>query len=113
VGGTSKAACTGRPRAHADYFEVIGKAAGDKDAITTRVAPDADPQTLYDNRHLVLRGENSASIMKVRAAVLRAFRQTYEEINPSCLEVTPPSMVQTQVEGGYTLLSTTTGKQHI
>ncbi|KAL8731455.1 MAG: hypothetical protein Q9166_003430 [cf. Caloplaca sp. 2 TL-2023] len=90
---------------HADYYEVIGKAAGDKEAITTRVAPDADPQTLYDNRHLVLRGENASSVMKVRAALLRAFRQTYEEITPSCLEVTPPCMVQTQVEGGATLFA--------
>ncbi|MCJ1258739.1 hypothetical protein MMC24_006572 [Lignoscripta atroalba] len=90
---------------HADYFEVIGKAAGDKDAITSRVAPDSDPQTLYDNRHLVLRGENASSVMKVRAGVLRAFRQTYEEIKPSCLEVTPPCMVQTQVEGGATLFA--------
>lgn len=90
---------------HADYFEIIGKAAGDKEAITSRVAPDSDPQTLYDNRHLVLRGENSSSVMKVRAAVLRAFRQTYEEITPTCLEVTPPCMVQTQVEGGATLFA--------
>ncbi|KAL8705980.1 MAG: hypothetical protein Q9201_000924 [Fulgogasparrea decipioides] len=90
---------------HADYYTVIGKAAGDKEAISTRVSPDADPQTLYDNRHLVLRGENSSSVMKVRAALLRAFRQTYEEITPSCLEVTPPCMVQTQVEGGATLFS--------
>ncbi|KAL8723036.1 MAG: hypothetical protein Q9225_000578 [Loekoesia sp. 1 TL-2023] len=90
---------------HADYYSVIGKAAGDKEAITTRVSPDADPQTLYDNRHLVLRGENSASVMKVRAALLRAFRQTYEEITPTCLEVTPPCMVQTQVEGGATLFA--------
>lgn len=90
---------------HADYFEVIGKAAGDKEAITTRVAKDSDPQTLLDNRHLVLRGEVSSSVMKVRAAVLRAFRQTYDEINPQCLEVTPPCMVQTQVEGGATLFS--------
>ena len=89
---------------HVDYYEVIGKAAGDKDAITTRVQADGDPQTLLDNRHLVLRGENSSSVMKVRAALLRAFRQTYEsEITPSCLEVTPPCMVQTQVEGGATL----------
>ena len=89
---------------HADYYEVIGKAAGDREAISTRVAKDADPQTLYDNRHLVLRGENSSAVMKVRAAVLRAFRYTYEsEITPSCLEVTPPCMVQTQVEGGATL----------
>ena len=89
---------------HADYYMVIGRAAGDKEAISTRVDPKADPQTLYDNRHLVLRGENSSSVMKVRAALLRAFRQTYEtEITPSCLEVTPPCMVQTQVEGGATL----------
>lgn len=90
---------------HADYFEIIGKAVGDKEAITTRVAPDSDPQTLYDNRHLVLRGETSSSVLKVRAALLRAFRQTYEEMSPSCLEVTPPCMVQTQVEGGATLFA--------
>ncbi|KAJ5264211.1 hypothetical protein N7497_003382 [Penicillium chrysogenum] len=86
---------------HADFFEIIGKAAGDKEAITTRVAPDADPQTLYDNRHLVLRGETSSSVMKVRSATLRAFRKAFEETR--MLEVTPPAMVQTQVEGGSTL----------
>ena len=90
---------------HADYFEVIGRAVGDKEASTSRVAPGADPTTLLDNRHLVLRGENASSVLKVRAAVLRAFRKTYEEIKPRCLEVTPPSMVQTQVEGGATLFS--------
>lgn len=88
---------------HADYFQVIGAAAGDKEAITNRVAEGADPQTLLDNRHLVLRGEKASSVMKVRAAVLRAFRQTYLE--QRCLEVTPPCMVQTQVEGGSTLFS--------
>ncbi|PGG96663.1 asparagine-tRNA ligase [Helicocarpus griseus UAMH5409] len=86
---------------HADFFKVIGRAAGDKEAITTRVAPDSDPQTLYDNRHLVLRGETSSSVLKVRAATLRAFRKVFEET--SMLEVTPPAMVQTQVEGGSTL----------
>ncbi|KAJ5344911.1 hypothetical protein N7452_002915 [Penicillium brevicompactum] len=86
---------------HADFFEIIGRAAGDKEAITTRVAPDADPQTLYDNRHLVLRGETSSSVMKVRSATLRAFRSAFEK--HSMLEVTPPAMVQTQVEGGSTL----------
>ncbi|KAJ5533243.1 hypothetical protein N7504_007023 [Penicillium tannophilum] len=86
---------------HADFFTIIGKAAGDKEAITNRVAHDADPQTLLDNRHLVLRGETSSSVMKVRAAVLRAFRKSFEEHR--MLEVTPPAMVQTQVEGGSTL----------
>ena len=86
---------------HADFFTVVGAAAGDKDAITNKVQEGADPQTLLDNRHLVLRGDVASSVMKVRAAVLRAFRQTYVENR--CLEVTPPCMVQTQVEGGATL----------
>jgi asparaginyl-tRNA synthetase len=77
---------------HADWFQV---------AITNRVAPDSDPSMLYDNRHLVLRGEISSSVMKVRAAVLRAFRTVFHE--NKMLEVTPPAMVQTQVEGGSTL----------
>ncbi|KAL1991205.1 hypothetical protein VTN49DRAFT_5709 [Thermomyces lanuginosus] len=86
---------------HADYFTIIGKAAGDKEAITNRVAPDAEPHVLLDNRHLVLRGETASAVMKVRAAALRAFRKTFEENR--LLEVTPPAMVQTQVEGGATL----------
>ena len=88
---------------HVDYFEVIGRAAGDKETISNRVSEGADQQTLLDNRHLTLRGETASAVMKVRAALLRAFRKTYEETEPSCMEVTPPSMVQTQVEGGATL----------
>ncbi|KAK5077957.1 asparagine--tRNA ligase [Lithohypha guttulata] len=86
---------------HADYFRIIGAAAGDKEAITNKVQADGDNQTLLDQRHLVLRGDNASNVMKVRAAVLRAFRQAYLETR--CLEVAPPSMVQTQVEGGATL----------
>ncbi|KAL4901908.1 hypothetical protein BDW74DRAFT_67999 [Aspergillus multicolor] len=86
---------------HVDFYTVIGRAAGDKEAITTRVAHDSDPQTLYNNRHLVLRGETASSVMKVRAATLKAFRQTFDELRMT--EVTPPAMVQTQVEGGSTL----------
>lgn len=88
---------------HADFFSIIGAAAGDKEAITTRVQKDADPQTLYDNRHLVLRGDTASSVLKVRAGVLRAFRQAFQENR--LLEVTPPCMVQTQVEGGSTLFN--------
>ncbi|QKX59172.1 uncharacterized protein TRUGW13939_06304 [Talaromyces rugulosus] len=88
---------------HADFFTIIGKAPGDKETITNRVSANAEPQTLYDNRHLVLRGETSSAVMKVRAATLRAFRRTFEDTK--MLEVTPPSMVQTQVEGGSTLFS--------
>lgn len=86
---------------HADYFKVVGKAPSGDEAITNIVAKDADPQTKYDNRHLVIRGEQASAVLKVRAGVLRAFRKTYEELG--LLEVTPPCMVQTQVEGGSTL----------
>lgn len=56
---------------------------------------------LADNRHLALRGEVAASILHIRAGILRAFRETFDK--HSVVEVTPPCMVQTQVEGGATL----------
>ena len=89
---------------HVDYYQIMGKAPGDKRALSTVLAPDADPQTLYNHRHLALRGDVLSSVMKVRAAVLDAFRQTYKEIRPRRLtEVDPPALVQTSVEGGSTL----------
>jgi asparaginyl-tRNA synthetase len=51
---------------HVDYFTVIGVAAGDQEAITNKVQEGADPQTLLDNRYLVLRGDKASSVMKVR-----------------------------------------------
>ena len=86
---------------HADYFTVIGAAVGDKEAITNKVQADGDPQMLLDNRHLTLRGDVSSMVMKVRAAVEAAFQTTYAELDIT--KVSPPSMVQTQVEGGATL----------
>jgi asparaginyl-tRNA synthetase len=86
---------------HADFFTVIGVAVGDKEAITNKVQQDGDPQTLLDNRHLTLRGDVSSKVMKVRAAVERAFTRTFDELEMT--KVSPPAMVQTQVEGGATL----------
>merc|ERR1711977_591042 len=60
-----------------------------------------DPQHLLDMRHLVLRGENSASVMIVRDAVEHAFNVKYHELG--YVKVAPPALVQTQVEGGSTL----------
>jgi asparaginyl-tRNA synthetase len=86
---------------HADFFTVIGVAVGDKEAITNKVQQDGDPQTLLDNRHLALRGDVASSVMKVRAAVEGAFIKAYQELEMT--KVSPPAMVQTQVEGGATL----------
>ncbi|KAI9851203.1 MAG: hypothetical protein M1838_004215 [Thelocarpon superellum] len=89
---------------HVDFYRILGKAPGDKRALSTVLAPDADPQTLYNHRHLALRGDTLSSVMKVRAAVLDAFRQTYRDVRPRRLtEVDPPALVQTSVEGGSTL----------
>ncbi|KAK9446467.1 uncharacterized protein V1518DRAFT_423816 [Limtongia smithiae] len=85
----------------ADFYSIVGLAPGGDDAITNRVQESADPSILLDMRHLALRGETMSGIFKVRAALLRAFRRVYVDLG--LLEVTPPCMVQTQVEGGSTL----------
>lgn len=84
-----------------DYFEVVGLAPGGDEQITSVITAESDPSLLYDQRHLVLRGETASAVLRVRAGVLRAFRATFEELG--LLEVNPPCMVQTQVEGGSTL----------
>ncbi|CDH60342.1 asparaginyl-trna synthetase [Lichtheimia corymbifera JMRC:FSU:9682] len=84
-----------------DYWYVVGKAPGGDDAFNNKVTTDADPSYLLDNRHLVLRGETASAVMKARAEVIKAFRAHYDDRGYT--EVTPPCMVQTQVEGGSTL----------
>ena len=86
---------------HADYFEILGKAPGGDDAITNKVQAKGDAQTLLDMRHLVLRGETASAVMFVRDAVEHAFNVKYHELG--YVKVSPPALVQTQVEGGSTL----------
>lgn len=108
IKGTIKALPEGKsaPDNHelvADWWRCVGKAPGGEDAFTNKVSEGADPSILADSRHLVLRGETASAVLKVRAAVLSAFREEYASMN--MLEVTPPCMVQTQVEGGSTLFA--------
>ncbi|KAL2257786.1 hypothetical protein VTK26DRAFT_9173 [Humicola hyalothermophila] len=88
---------------HVDYYEVLGAAPSDLDAITNKVSRQQDPwdAQMLDNRHLVLRGENASAVMKLREFVELAFIDTYREME--FRKVSPPAMVQTQVEGGSTL----------
>lgn len=86
---------------HADYFEILGKAPGGDDAITNKVQAKGDAQTLLDMRHLVLRGETASAVLIVRDAVEFAFNVKYHELG--YVKVSPPALVQTQVEGGSTL----------
>ena len=61
----------------------------------------SDPSIQADLRHLVIRCETPSSVLRLRAHLLSAFRESYTR--ESLIEVTPPCVVQTQVEGGATL----------
>ncbi|VDL59074.1 unnamed protein product [Hymenolepis diminuta] len=84
---------------HADYYEVIGKApAGGLESVVTEQS-EVDLQ--LDNRHLMIRNEKESKILKVISAASLAFRDHYRA--RGFTEVHPPTLVQTEVEGGSTL----------
>ncbi|KAM0249629.1 hypothetical protein ACHAP5_002755 [Fusarium lateritium] len=85
----------------ADYFRIIAKAPSGDDAFTNRVPVDSDVNTLMNLRHLTLRHEKPAAVMFVRDIVEDAFHTVYKELQVK--KVSPPALVQTQVEGGSTL----------
>ncbi|KAJ8107580.1 hypothetical protein ONZ43_g6688 [Nemania bipapillata] len=88
---------------HADFYKIPShwRAAGGDDAITNRVTAQTERSTLLDLRHLALRGEVASSVLLVRDAVEFAFGQAFKELR--IRKVSPPALVQTQVEGGATL----------
>ncbi|KAM5382668.1 hypothetical protein ACJZ2D_002458 [Fusarium nematophilum] len=90
---------------HVDYYEVIGSSPGDEEAITNKVSSGQNQwdAAMLDNRHLVLRGDHASALMKLRAHVEWAFVKTYHDMK--FVKVSPPALVQTQVEGGATLFS--------
>ncbi|KAF9228476.1 asparaginyl-tRNA synthetase [Gyrodon lividus] len=104
--GTLKAVPEGQkaPGGHelvVDYWKILGAAPGADDAFTNKLNEQSDPSILADLRHLVLRGETASNVLRLRSALLSAFRSSYAAHH--LLEVTPPCLVQTQVEGGATL----------
>jgi asparaginyl-tRNA synthetase len=86
-----------------DYYKVIGTAPTGDDAITNKVSSEQNQwdSQMLDNRHLVLRGDTASSVMKVRSAIEWAFAKAYKDLHFT--KVSPPALVQTQVEGGSTL----------
>ncbi|XP_076227377.1 asparagine--tRNA ligase isoform X2 [Nomia melanderi] len=84
---------------HVDYWRLIGSSPpGGADSILNE---EAHPDVQLDNRHMMIRGENTSRILMVRSVLMQAFRDHYKE--RGYFEVTPPTLVQTQVEGGSTL----------
>ncbi|KAF7296063.1 AA-TRNA-LIGASE-II domain-containing protein [Mycena kentingensis (nom. inval.)] len=84
-----------------DFWRLVGTAPSGEESFLTRVNENSDASIKADLRHLVLRGETASSVLRLRAAMLSAFRKVYAD--HKILEVTPPCLVQTQVEGGATL----------
>lgn len=84
---------------HADYFTIVGKAPGGDEAFVTLVPEDANEKPSL--RHLALRWDKPASSMFVRGVLDSAFHAFYKELKFT--QVSPPALVQTQVEGGSTL----------
>ncbi|KAJ7420093.1 hypothetical protein BTVI_22754 [Pitangus sulphuratus] len=82
-----------------DYWELIGLApAGGADNLLNE---ESEVDVQLNNRHMMIRGENMSKIFKVRSMVVQAFRDHF--FANGYYEVTPPTLVQTQVEGGSTL----------
>uniref|UniRef100_A0A8C1NQR7 Asparaginyl-tRNA synthetase 1 n=1 Tax=Cyprinus carpio TaxID=7962 RepID=A0A8C1NQR7_CYPCA len=84
---------------HCDFWELIGLApAGGADNLLNE---ESDVDVQLNNRHMMIRGENVSKILKVRSTVTQCFRDHF--FSRGYYEITPPTLVQTQVEGGSTL----------
>ena len=84
----------------ADYWQLVGASDGE---LENRLNDDSNVEQLADQRHLVIRQLDSVYILRLRSIVLQAFREHF--FAKDFVEVTPPTLVQTQVEGGSTLFS--------
>lgn len=82
-----------------DYYEVIGHSPpGGADTLLNE---ESHPEVQLDNRHMMLRGDNTSKILRLRSIVTQCFRDHY--FDRGYYETFPPTLVQTQVEGGSTL----------
>lgn len=84
---------------HCDYWELIRNAP--PGGIDNILNEESKVDIQLDQRHLMLRGETLSKIMIFRGILIQAFRDHYQSRGYN--EITPPTFVQSQCEGGSTL----------
>lgn len=82
----------------AKVVTILGKSDSD---FSSRCPPEAGPEVKFEERHLYIRDPEFALRTKLRAVLVRALRQHFED--SGCTEIFPPSFVGNQCEGGATL----------
>lgn len=81
-----------------DFWELVGASSSDIDMLFTK---DSNVDILLNQRHLVLRGSKTSSIMRMRSTITQCFREHF--FDRGYVELSPPTLVNTQCEGGSTL----------
>lgn len=83
-----------------DYWELVGASSSEIDMLFTK---DSNVDILLNQRHLVMRGSKTSSIMRMRSIITQCFREHF--FAEGYVELSPPTLVNTQCEGGSTLFN--------
>lgn len=82
----------------ADFWQIIGKSDLD---LETKFNKDSKVDVLFDQRHLVIRSEKLSNYLRLRSVITQKIREHF--FDNDFVEVIPPTLVQTQAEGGSEL----------
>ncbi|KAA8493528.1 Asparagine--tRNA ligase, cytoplasmic [Porphyridium purpureum] len=83
---------------HVDYWELVGSSPAEIEMILTH---ESNPDILLNQRHLVIRGTKASAVLRMRSIITQCFREHF--FANDYVELAPPTLVQTQCEGGSTL----------